>query len=103
MSVKIVTERVVDPERQEEAFELLRELRARAVLQPGYVFGETLVSVDRPGKHMVISTWNKLRDWEAWENNPERLQMLHGIESLLVEPIRTSVYTAAWATPPEGL
>ncbi len=45
MAIKVIIERSVSPDNQAEVAELLKELRAKAVLQPGYISGETLFSV----------------------------------------------------------
>lgn len=103
MSVKIIIERSADADKQGELLELLRELRARATLQPGYVSGETLLSVDRPGTHLIISTWHSLQDWKAWENHPQRLETLSKIERLLTSPSKTGVFVEPWAPLPEGV
>ena len=103
MAVKILMERTVAADKQDQLLELLKELRARAVLQPGYISGETLTSVDKPGMHLVISTWHSLRDWKAWENHPQRLEFLTKIERLLTEPSKTSIFIEPWASLPEGI
>lgn len=93
MTVKIIMERSVKPGRQGDLLLLLRQLRIQAIQQPGYITGETLSSIDQPGTHFVISTWNSLADWRAWESNPERLEISKKIESLLTAPQRVSVCT----------
>jgi heme-degrading monooxygenase HmoA len=103
MAVKIIIERSADADKQGELLELLRELRARATLQPGYVSGETLLSVDRPGTHLIISTWHSLQDWRTWESHPQRLEVLSKIERLLISPSRTGVFVEPWAALPEGV
>lgn len=104
MAVRIIIERTVDPgKRQEELLDLLKQLRSRALHQPGYISGETLISVDRPGMHLVISTWHSLKEWRNWENNPQRLEMLAKIEPLLTAPHKTSVFTEPWVALPEGV
>lgn len=104
MTVRILIERTVDPgKRQEDLLDLMKQLRAKALHQPGYVSGETLISVDRPGTHLVISTWHSLKEWRAWENNPERLEILAKIESLLAASPKTSVFAEPWVTLPEGV
>lgn len=103
MTVKIIMERTVDPDQQGELLLLLRELRKRAITQPGYISGETLTSVDRPGAHLVISTWHSLQDWRAWENHPDRLEILTQLEALLTTPSRTGVFIEPWASLPEGI
>ncbi len=99
MAVKVIMERTVSSDNQGELAELLKELRAKAIHQPGYVSGETLFSVDRPGTHLVISTWESLRDWHYWEQNAERTDLAKKVEDLLSEPSRVSVY----ATTPRGI
>lgn len=104
MTVRVLIERTVEPGKpQEDLLDLMKQLRAKALHQPGYVSGETLISVDRPGMHLVISTWHSLKEWRAWENNPERLEILAKIESLLAASPKTSVFTEPWVTLPEGV
>lgn len=103
MTVKVIMERVVEADKQDQLLELLRQLRTRALLQPGYVSGETLTSVDRPGMHLVISTWHSLHAWKAWENHPERLEVLAKIEHLLTAPSKAGVFVESWASLPEGI
>jgi len=83
--------------------DLMRQLRAKAMLRPGYISGESLISVDKPGAHLVISTWHSLQHWRAWENHPERLQIVAQIERLLTSRSKTSVFTEPWARLPEAV
>lgn len=103
MTVKIVMERTVEADKQDQLLELLRQLRAKAVLQTGYISGETLTSVDKPGTHLVISTWRSLHDWRMWENHPERLEILTKIDELLVAPFKVGVFTESWPSLPEAV
>jgi len=103
MTVKITIERTVKPDQQDELLLLLKELRTHAIHQPGYIAGETLTSVDRPGTHLVISTWHSLHDWKAWENHPERLEILTKVEALLSTPSKVGVFVEPWASLPEGV
>ena len=82
---------------------LLKELRAHAIHQPGYIAGETLTSVDRSGMHLVISTWHSLQDWRAWENDPERLKISDKIQPLLTTPPKVGVFVEPWASLPEAI
>ena len=93
MTVKIIIERTVNAENQGDVADLLKELRIRAIRQPGYMTGETLFSVDRPGTHLVISTWHSLREWQAWADNPHRKEITKKIENLLTAPPKVNVYT----------
>jgi len=103
MTVRILIERTVEPDRQDELLDLMKQLRAKAILRPGYISGESLISVDKPGMHLVISTWHSLHDWRAWENHPERLEIAAQIERLLTSPSKTSVFAEPWAKLPEAV
>jgi len=95
MAVKVIIERSMSPDRHGEVVELLTELRAKAVRQPGYVSGETLFSIENPGKHVVLSTWESLNDWKDWEKNPQRVEIVDSIEVLLNSPSKVSAYETA--------
>ena len=69
----------------------LRELRAAAMHQPGYITGETLVSTEDDSLVTVISTWRSLEDWKKWETSETRAKLYQQIEPLLVEkPVVTT-------------
>src|SRR4030042_3441709 len=103
MAVKIIIERSVTPDNQGEVAELLKELRAEAVLQPGYISGETLFSVNQPGVHVVISTWESLKDWKAWEKNQGRKNLMHKIDELLKTKSKVSVFATTPSSIAEGV
>jgi len=46
---------------------LLLKLRAAAMPHKGYISSETLIGVEDRSLVSVISTWNRLEDWKAWE------------------------------------
>lgn len=101
MAVKIITQRTVTPDRQAEMQLLLRQLRMKAINQPGYLTGETLISVDNPNTYIVVSTWHSLEDWKVWEANPERRDIQAKIERLLTTHSQMAVYAEQATTPPE--
>jgi len=103
MGVKVIIERSVSPDNQGELAELLKDLRAKAIHQPGYVSGETLFSVDRPGTHLVISTWENLRDWKGWGKEPQRQEIVDKIEALLNSPSKVSVFATTPRSIAEGV
>ncbi len=103
MAVKVVIERSVSPDNQADVAELLKDLRAKAIRQQGYISGETLFSVDRPGTHLTISTWEGLRGWKAWEANPERTEIVREIEGLLSLPSKLSVFATSPRSIAEGV
>lgn len=88
--IRVIIERQV--KNKERLLPMLRELRAAAVHQPGYVTGETLVSTEDASITAVISTWHSLEQWQAWETSETRATLYELIEPLLVEEPRVRVY-----------
>jgi heme-degrading monooxygenase HmoA len=91
--VKVLAERSIKGRNVREIVRLLRQLRVKAMQQPGYISGETLHAVDDPNSYLVISIWESLEDWQRWEKHPERQTMVCEIDSLLESPPRTRVFT----------
>ncbi len=91
--IKVLLERTIKGKNVSEIVRLLRQLRVKAMQQPGYISGETLHAVDDPNHYLVISTWESLKDWQAWLNNPERQELHFELEKLLEVPARTTVFT----------
>ena len=72
MSIKIIIKRRVPKEKEKEVLPLIKELRLLTTKQEGYISGETLDRVDKPGQSLVISTWQSIEDWNNWLNSNER-------------------------------
>jgi len=71
---------------------LLIELRAHAMQQPGYISGETLKCIDRPGEYLVISTWQSLDEWNKWLELQERKILEDKIDSIIGSTTEYSAY-----------
>jgi len=91
--VKVLLERSIKGKNVGEIVRLLRQLRVRAMQQPGYISGETLHAVGDPNYYLVISTWETPEHWQAWFNNPERQRLSAEIDSFLESPTRERVFT----------
>jgi heme-degrading monooxygenase HmoA len=98
MTAVVLMSREVLPENEQEAVQLMRELRIKALHQPGYLMGETLSSLRKRGKNMVISKWRTVEDFEAWRQNAERQQLEARLGSLLATPAVEEVYVEAPTT-----
>ena len=72
MHAKILIKRKFIKGKKAEIIALLKELRAMALQQPGYISGETLASSDFPQTLMVIGTWQDMQSWHNWKNNDTR-------------------------------
>lgn len=92
MAIRILIHREIEPGKELRLNQLLLRLRAKAMQAGGYISGETLRSLDNPHSFLVISTWDSLEEWRAWEANPERKQLQDEIDQLLRAPSRSEVY-----------
>ena len=70
----------------------IMELRAQAVLQPGYISGETLFNIECVEECVVISRWTKLEHWQNWLKNPIRKELNERIDKLLADEAVYNVY-----------
>jgi heme-degrading monooxygenase HmoA len=93
MSVKIIIKRFVPEHKEKDLEVLLKELRIRTTDQTGYISGETLKRLDRPGENMVISTWQSVDDWRKWVLSEERSQIQDKIDILLGEITEYEIYS----------
>jgi heme oxygenase (mycobilin-producing) len=93
--IRVVLEhRARNAEDAKKLVEVIRETRAVAKKQPGFIQGETLVDVDDPCHVLVNSTWRNPSDWKAWDESKVRIDMKWMIEELLDEPYTASVQKA---------
>ncbi len=92
MAIRILIKREIEPGNETRLNDLLWRLRAKAMQTRGYISGETLRSLEHPNRFLVISTWNSLDEWKAWEADPERKALQDRIDSLLRRPSTTELY-----------
>ena len=89
---KILIRRKAPETMVKELFQLLTQLRAITVKQPGYVNGETLRRIDQQGETLVISTWQSIADWNKWFEKTERTEIQDKIDELLGEKTTYEIY-----------
>ena len=92
MAIKVIIRRRVPKEKEVDLLPLLVELRSKAMRQPGFITGETLVNVDKPEEYLVIGTWQSADFWKAWASSSERAEVQNRIDALLGEKTDYSVY-----------
>ena len=92
MAVKIIIRRRVPKDKESELLPLLMQLRSKAITQSGYISGETLRNVDNPEEYIVISTWESVEAWKAWESSKERKEVQEKIDTLLEEKAEYGIY-----------
>ena len=92
MAVKILIKRSIEQEVAPVLRPLIVELRTHAMKQPGYIKGETLKCIDRPGEYLVISTWESLDDWNNWLASQERKILEDKIDSITGKSTEYTTY-----------
>ncbi|MCX7635710.1 MAG: antibiotic biosynthesis monooxygenase [Syntrophales bacterium] len=92
MAVKIFIRRQMPEGKENDLFKLIREMRAKAIGQPGYISGETLIRVDDPSQFLVVSTWRHIDDWKKWEASEERKSLQRRIDEILGKETQYEVY-----------
>ena len=92
MAIRVIIERRVRLGHRAEVGALLIALRAKALTQPGYLSGETLVSMEDALHLVVISRWEDVERWEAWKRNPERTEVTSRIRPLLEGSPKEAVF-----------
>ncbi len=93
MTVKVFINRAITKSLTQELTTLLHKMRSACLIQPGYISGQTLKRLDRPGESLVVSTWNSIEDWERWYNSSERKEIQLEIDALLGEETTYAVYS----------
>jgi heme-degrading monooxygenase HmoA len=61
--------------------------------QAGYISGETLQRIDKPGETVVVSTWERVEDWNRWVTSPERSALQVKINNLLGKETKYEIYS----------
>jgi len=90
--VRVIIEHQAKAKDVEQVIDIIRELRNEAMKRQGYITGETLVNTEDVSNVLVISTWQNLEDWKAWDTSETRVKITQQIHSLLVEPYTVRTY-----------
>ena len=93
MQAKIIIKRKFVKGKQKEIIALLRELRSRALQQPGYISGETLTSSEDPQLLVVIGTWQNMESWHGWKENNTRKTLEKMLETYQEESTQYGEFT----------
>ena len=93
MAISVIIRRTVaDEKKASKLAPLIVQLRSLAIIQPGYITGQTFLCLDSPGEYLVISTWNNLEDWKKWLNSKDRRALQVQIDELLGETTEYRIY-----------
>lgn len=90
--IKIHIRRTVPEDKQEDLQLLVQQLRSITMGTPGYIAGETLTRLDKPGESLVVTKWQSLFYWNQWFESKERAEIQGKIDQLLGEETRYEIY-----------
>ena len=83
--LKVMIEWRAKPGKEHALEGMVRDLRSKAMQQPGYISGETLVGADDPSAYMVVSQWTRLEAWKNWEHSQDRQEIVQLIAPNVTE------------------
>ena len=90
--IKVHIKRKVPPAKMKDLHLLINELRSVTMGQPGYISGETLKRVDRPGESLVVAKWQSAAYWQQWQQSKALSEIQHKIDQLLGEETQYEIY-----------
>jgi heme-degrading monooxygenase HmoA len=83
MAIRVFVKRRVSDENAETLRGFIEKLRTGSTGRPGYISGETLRRIDRPGEILVISKWKTRKEWQDWFESSERAALQQKIDALI--------------------
>jgi heme-degrading monooxygenase HmoA len=90
--IRIHIRRKVPEDKTDDLKVLINQLRGMTMGTPGYIAGETLKRVDKPGESLVVTKWQSEFYWEQWLQSKERAELQDKIDRLLGEPTQYEIY-----------
>ena len=90
--VRIHIRRKVPEDKKEKLTSLINQLRSITMGTSGYISGETLKRLDKPGESMVVTKWQSIFYWNQWLQSKERSKVQDKIDQLLGEETQYEIY-----------
>ena len=90
--IKIHVRRIVPEDKKEDVMHLVIKLRSMCMGKPGYIAGETLKRLDKPGESLVVTKWKSVHHWDQWFQSEERSKIQNKIDQHLGEDTLYEIY-----------
>jgi heme-degrading monooxygenase HmoA len=90
--IKVHIKREVPQDKIEDLRVLINQMRGLTMGQPGYITGETLKRVDKPGQSLVVSKWQSLDYWNQWLQSKQRTAIQDKIDQLVGQETQYEIY-----------
>ena len=101
--IHVVIERYISPTQEAKVLGLLRQLRAKALMHPGYLVGVVWQDMITENRVLAVETWQSMDRWIEFQSDPQCNQIIGQIESLLSTTSRTSIYLDTGELHPDTL
>ena len=94
MAIEVLIRRRFIKEKEAALAPLIVRLRSLALVQPGYISGETLKCIDPAGEdeYLVRSTWQSVEDWKTWLHSDERTAIQSKTDTIMGEETEYRIY-----------
>ena len=90
--IRIHIRRNIPEDKREDLMALIIQLRSMTTGKPGYISGETLKRMDKPGESLVVTKWQSIHYWNQWFQSEERAEIQNKIDKLLGEETQYEMY-----------
>jgi heme-degrading monooxygenase HmoA len=90
--IRIHIRRKVPENKVDDLKLLINRLRGVTMGTPGYIAGETLKRIDKPGESLVVTKWQSEFYWEQWLQSKERSEIQDKIDRLLGSVTQYEIY-----------
>ena len=90
--IKIHVRRNIPQDSKKDLMSLITKLRSMSMGKPGYISGETLKRLDKPGESLVVTKWQSVHYWNQWFQSAERSEIQNKIDQLLGEETQYEIY-----------
>ena len=90
--IKVHIKRTVPDEKKQELMVLINELRSITQGEPGYIAGESLKRLDKPGESLVVTKWQSIYYWDQWFQGAKRSAIQEKIDALLDSETQYEIY-----------
>ena len=90
--IKIHIKRKVSEDKKDELTLLINQLRSMTMGKRGYIAGETLKRLDKPGESLVVTKWQSTYYWNQWLQSKERSTIQDKIDQFLGDETQYEIY-----------
>jgi heme-degrading monooxygenase HmoA len=90
--IRVHIKRKVPEDKANELKSLINQLRGLTMGQPGYIAGETLKRIDKPGESLIVSKWQSVDAWNRWLQSKDRAEIQDKIDQVLGQETTYEIY-----------